>query len=183
MHPHLKAALGAAIALTLGMPAAASADTTTSSGTVTGDTLSFAAPGSADWATGITLNGSDHVASVSIPLDVNDARGTGAGWNLSIKGTQFTNDDGKVLPSDASSLSGVTSACASGTCTSPDNSASTYPGSVPVGAAPAGTFFRAATDSGMGKFTVTPAIDVSVPANSYAGTYSSTLTLAATSGP
>jgi hypothetical protein len=52
-----------------------------------------------------------------------------------------------------------------------------------VGASPAAKFFSAAADSGMGNFTVTPAVDVSVPANSYAGTYSSTLTLAATSGP
>ena len=35
----------------------------------------------------------------------------------------------------------------------------------------------------MGKFTVTPTIGVFVPQNSYAGTYTSTLTFALVSGP
>lgn len=183
MHRHLKAALGVTLALTLGMPAAASADTTTSSGTVTGGSLSLSAPGAANWAGGVTLNGTDQVASVSVPLSVNDPRGTGAGWNLTIKGTQFENEDGKTLPADGSSLMGATSACVGGTCTSPDNTATAYAIDVPVGASPSAKFFSAAADSGMGNFTITPAVDVSVPANSYAGTYSSTLTLAATSGP
>lgn len=183
MHRHLKAALGVGLALALGLPAAASADTTTSSGTVTGDSLAFSAPAAANWATGVTLNGSDHVASVSVPLSINDPRGTGAGWNLTVKGTQFENESGKQLPADASALSGATASCVSGTCTDPDNAGITYGIGVPVGAAPAAKFFTAAVDSGMGNFTVTPAIDVSVPANSYAGTYSSTMTLAATSGP
>jgi hypothetical protein len=35
----------------------------------------------------------------------------------------------------------------------------------------------------MGKLTVTPTINVAIPGNSYAGTYTSTLTVAAVSGP
>jgi hypothetical protein len=35
----------------------------------------------------------------------------------------------------------------------------------------------------MGKFTVTPTVDVTIPANTFAGSYSSTVTLAVVSGP
>jgi hypothetical protein len=35
----------------------------------------------------------------------------------------------------------------------------------------------------MGKFTVTPTIQVAIPANTYAGTYTSTVTVAVVSGP
>jgi hypothetical protein len=45
------------------------------------------------------------------------------------------------------------------------------------------TFYNAAANTGMGDFTVTPTVEVSVPANAYAGTYTSTLTLAVVSGP
>jgi hypothetical protein len=43
--------------------------------------------------------------------------------------------------------------------------------------------FNAAANTGMGRFTVTPTIGVAVPGNAYAGTYTSTVTVAAVSGP
>ena len=42
---------------------------------------------------------------------------------------------------------------------------------------------NAAAATGAGQFTVTPTVTVSVPQNSFAGAYSSTLTLAIVSGP
>jgi hypothetical protein len=44
-------------------------------------------------------------------------------------------------------------------------------------------FVNAASATGAGHFTVTPTITVSVPQNSFAGTYTSTLTIAIVSGP
>ena len=44
-------------------------------------------------------------------------------------------------------------------------------------------FFSAATGTGAGKWTTTPTISVGVPGNTHVGTYASTLTLAAVSGP
>jgi hypothetical protein len=35
----------------------------------------------------------------------------------------------------------------------------------------------------MGKIDLTPTIQVAIPGNAYAGTYTSTITLAATAGP
>jgi hypothetical protein len=184
MQRYLKAALGAMVAISLAAPAGAMADTT-SSGDVIGSTLDLAAPGAADWAAGVTLNGLDQAATFSVPTTLNDKRGTGNGWNMTITSTRFTKSDGKKLPADASAITAVSSACAGGaTCTDPTNSVG-YPLTVPadVTSPDPVKFFNADLDTGMGKFTVTPTVSVSVPANSYAGTYTSTLTLAATSGP
>ena len=61
----------------------------------------------------------------------------------------------------------------------------TYPVSVPAGSGPptAVKLFDAAANTGMGKFTITPTVGVFVPQNSYAGTYTSTVTLAIVTGP
>ena len=44
-------------------------------------------------------------------------------------------------------------------------------------------FFNAAANTGLGSFTVTPTVGVFVPAASFAGSYSSTLTVSIVSGP
>jgi hypothetical protein len=81
-------------------------------------------------------------------------------------------------------MTGVTSVCAGGTCTNPTNSIG-YPLGVPAGAGPpaAVKLYNAAVNTGMGSFTVTPTVQVSIPANTYAGTYTSTVTVAVVSGP
>jgi hypothetical protein len=43
--------------------------------------------------------------------------------------------------------------------------------------------FNSAANTGMGRFTLTPTIAVSIPGNAYAGSYTSTVTVAAVSGP
>ena len=115
-----------------------------------------------------------------------DTRGTGAGWNLTMTSTTFSTGGGspKTLATNASSLTGVTSSCASGTCTNPSN-AQTYPIAVPAAAsAPTAVkFFNTTANNGMGQFTVTPTFSVAVPQNTFAGTYSSTVTLSVVTGP
>ncbi len=61
----------------------------------------------------------------------------------------------------------------------------TYPVGVPAGAtAPTAVkYFNAALNTGKGKFNNTPSVGVFLPADASAGTYSSTLTLSAVSGP
>jgi hypothetical protein len=161
------------------------AATATVTGTVSAGTLSITTAATPSFS--VTLDGTDQTASYSVPTTVTDATGSGAGWNLTITSTQFTTGGGspKTLATNASSLTGVTSSCAGGsTCTNPTNSV-TYPVAVPAGSSPptAVKYFNAAVNTGAGQFTNTPSVSVSVPANSYAGSYSSTLTLAAVSGP
>lgn len=176
-------AAGLACALALIVVATASAANVTATVGVTAGTLSMST--SATPSGSVTLNGTDQNTSFGIPLSVTDATGSGAGWNVTITSTQFSAGGGKTLSTSASTITGVVSACnASVTCTNPTN-AITYPLAVPAGAGPptAVKLFNAAAATGMGGFTVTPTMQVAVPANTLAGSYTSTVTVAIVSGP
>jgi hypothetical protein len=131
------------------------------------------------------LNSGDHTPTYTIPLTANDTRTTGSvGWNLTITSTQLSTGT-ETLATNASTVTGASSACANGgICTNATNSL-TYPVSVPAGSSPPtpNKFYNAASATGVGTFTVTPTIKVSVPQNSYKGSYTSTLTIAVVSGP
>lgn len=152
---------------------------------VTAGTLTESGPGSAS-ATAVTLNGSDQTTTYSLGLTVNDATGSGAGWKLTITSTTFSTSGGAhLLSTSASNITGVTSACvANTTCTNPTNGV-TYPLGVPAAAtAPTPVkLYNAALNTGMGSFTITPTISVSIPASTFAGNYSSTVSVAVVSGP
>lgn len=179
-HRFLISSLGA-LALAAAAPSAASAASALVTGTVTGTTLSLATSATPSFSANLDLG--DSTPTYTAALTLQDTRGTGAGWNETITSTQFTTGT-QTLATNASSLTGVTAVCASGTCTNPTNSV-TYPVAVPAASTPptAVKFFDAALNSGLGKFTTTPTIGVFVPQSSYAGTYTSTLTLAVVTGP
>lgn len=165
-------------------PTSALAASATSTGTVSAGTLSLSTSASPTFS--VTLDGTDQTPTYTVPVTLNDATGSGSGWNTTITSTQFTTGGATphTLPASASTISAVTAVATSGTTTAPTN-AITYPLTVPAAAtAPtAVTFFNAAAGTGMGEFTLTPTVEVAVPANAYAGSYSSTLTLASVSGP
>ena len=170
-------------ALALVLAAVAVAGTVTATATVTGAGSLSLSHGTAASVTD-TLDGTDQTVNYTLPLTMNDLRGTGAGWNLTMTSTAFSNGS-QTLATNASSIASATSSCtAGGTCTNPTNSIS-YPLTIPAAAtAPAAVkVFNAAANTGMGRFTITPSINVSIPGNSYAGSYTSTLTIAAVSGP
>lgn len=166
------------------VPASALAANATVTGTLTGSSLSLSTSAAPAFSDNLDLG--DQTQTYTVPSTVQDTRGNGSGWNLTITSTQFTTGGAtpNTLATSASSLTGVTSLCTSGTCTNPTN-AITYPVSVPAAATPptAVKFFNAAATTGMGKFTITPTVGVFVPQNSFAGTYNSTLTLSIVSGP
>jgi len=131
------------------------------------------------------LNGGDHTPTYATPLTVNDTRTTGSlGWNLTITSTQFSTGT-RTLATNASTVTGVTSACANGGLCAILTNSVTYPVNVPAGSSPPtpNKFHNAASATGVGAFIVTPTIAVFVPQNSYAGSYTSTLTVAIASGP
>jgi hypothetical protein len=166
------------------LPTSALGASATATGTLSGSTLSLSTSAAPTFSA--NLDSGDSTPTYTVPLTIQDTRGTGAGWNATITSTQFTTGGGtpSTLATNASTLTGVTSVCASGTCTNPTNSV-TYPIAVPAAAtAPTAVkFFNAAANTGMGKFTNTPTIGVFVPQNSAAGTYTSTLTISIVSGP
>jgi len=135
-----------------------------------------------------TLAGVDQAVTYTIPITLTDLTGTGAGWNLTITSTQFTTGGGTplTLATSASHITGVTSAhVGTDSYTDPTNSITYAPLLVPAGAtAPTAVkLFNAALNTGLGTFTVTPTVSIALPANTYAGSYTSTVTLAVVSGP
>jgi hypothetical protein len=166
----------AAVALVVATTASSSTLTTTA--TVTGFAgISLAQPATASISD--TLNGADQSVSYAPLLGVVDARGLGTGWNLTIAATTFTDGSGHSLA--PGSVASAVQACTTGsTCTIAANSGITLPLTITAVAA---KFFNAAALSGLGKMDVTPTINVAIPGNAYAGTYTSTVTLAATAGP
>ena len=157
----------------------------TVTGTISAGSLSIATSATPSFSA--TLDGTDKTPTYTVPTTVTDTTGTGAGWHLTITSTQFTTGGGtpKTLATNASQITGVANSCTgTGTCTNPTNSVS-YPLGVPAGSTPpaAASYFNAAAATGLGEFTNTPTVQVAVPATSSAGSYSSTLTLAAVSGP
>ena len=165
-------------AVALVASAAALAGTMTATATVAGTAgISLNLPSNPSVSS--TLDGTDQTASYSPVLGVVDARGTGAGWNLTISATSFSDGSGHTLA--AGTVSAAAQACHSGSsCTAATSSGITYPLTISGTAA---KFFNAATSTGLGKVDVTPTIQVSIPGNAYAGTYTSTVTLAAATGP
>jgi hypothetical protein len=165
-------------------PASSWAASVTTSGSVTGSVLSATTSAAPSFTA--SLDSGDSTQTYTIPLTVQDTRGTGSGWNLTVTSTTFTTGGGSpnLLSTTASSLTGVTAACSTGTCTNASN-AQSYPLSVPAGtSAPAAVkFFNTSAGNGMGRFTITPTVAVTVPQNAFAGTYSSTLTVSIVSGP
>jgi hypothetical protein len=157
---------------------AAAAGTFQTTATVSGTAgISLSLPASASLAD--TLDGSDQTVTYSPALGVIDARGSGAGWNLQISATVFSDGSGHTLA--PGTVTAAAQACHSGSsCTPATNSGITLPLTISGVAA---KFFNAAALTGLGKIDVTPTIAVSIPGSSYAGTYTSTVTLAATTGP
>jgi hypothetical protein len=179
--------LGVALvaAAALAFPGSALAAEATSTGTVEAGSLSLTTTAAPTFSA--ILDGTDQTPTYDLPLTVEDLTGSGAGWNTTITSTQFTTGGAtpQTLSTTASSMSGVTSACVEGTtCTDPTNAIG-YPVGVPAGtvAPEAVKFFNAAAETGMGKFSLNPTVAVSIPADTFAGTYTSTITLASVSGP
>src|SRR5882762_1418038 len=128
----------------------------------------------------LTLNGVDQAPTYTLPVSAIDARGlsTGGGWNLTVTSTQFNDGSGHTFPTAASTITNVATACGTGsTCTLPTNSVSNTNLGLPAAStAPAAVkFVNAATATGLGTMNVNATVSVAVPANVFAGTYSSTV--------
>lgn len=137
----------------------------------------------------VTLNGTNQAPTDQMTIHVTDTTGTNAGWNLAIASTEFTTG-GTTPRTLATNALRITGATATATCTAgPDcvdpTNGITYPLTVPAGptAPTAVKFYNAAVDTGMGEFDVKPTLQLNVPANAYAGSYTSTITITIASGP
>jgi hypothetical protein len=132
------------------------------------------------------LDAGDQSPTYAVPLTTVASVSPAPGWNETITSTQLTTGT-RTLSAGASTITAApTVLCnsAKGNCTTVSNSVA-YPVNVPAGSGPPAPvkFFNAAVGSGAGQFTFTPTITVTVPQNSFRGTYTSTVTLAIVSGP
>ena len=176
-------ALAAGAALLACAPTAGAAP---SSAAITGGTFGFAgAPPNVTFSA--TLNGKNQTAAATEAIDVRDATGSGAGWNLTATSTTFALG-AHTLSTTATTLTAApTVACDAGaTCRKATKTAIvTYPYTLPAAAvAPTATrFFNSAVNRGMGDQTITPTWRLAVPANAYTGSYVSAWTISLVSGP
>lgn len=132
-----------------------------------------------------TLNGLDQTKTYTLSATVADTSGSARGWALTLTSTQFASRQGHTLPANASTVTGVTVRCARHyRCVSMPVDTVIYPLAVPAARSlpSPGTLYNAALNSGDGTFTITATIAVRIPANAYADTYTSTVTLGVQGG-
>ena len=182
----------AALLLAAGVRSVAADTNVPGTASITGGNLALSVPASIAWTA--TLNGYDQAVSTPVSIVVNDATGSGAGWNVTVKATTFTTTGGLSLPANALSVNGsaagagATAApaatCAAGsTCVLPTNGVS-YPVAVPASASPTPVkIASAAADTGRGAVDLAARFWLSLPAGVKAGTYSGTLTFGLNAGP
>lgn len=155
------------------------ADSVTGTATVQGGSFAYGASDAPDFGTA-TVGSTDQTLTDDILVTVDDPTGTGQGWNVDIAADQFSDGSGHTLPADALSVTAVSAAATSQSAVAPDNSASSYPITVNTTAA---NFFDAADNTGMGSFDLTTSLELVVPATTYAGTYTSNVTITAAATP
>jgi len=162
----------------------APAQATTATATLTAGSLAFnSAPPVITFST--TLTGADQILTNPQALDISDATGSGAGWNVTATSTTLTAGANTLATTATTIPSTPTKACdASVTCTLATTGV-TYPYTLPAASsAPAATkLYNATANTGIGKQTITPTWNLAVPGNALAGTYTSTWTLSLVSGP
>ena len=163
--------------------------------TVTGGSLAITVDPTVGDFTAVTLDGTAKTTTATFDgFEVNDARGSGAGWNVTVQATQFAEWDptlnagaggfvasGKTLAANSLSMAAPTVAADGTTSAAPTLSTGPYT----VDAASAVKIASAATNAGMGKYDFTQAgtpLTLSIPSTAYAKTYRSTLTVSTVTG-
>lgn len=131
--------------------------------------------------TGVTLNGFDQTVAGSTGAWRVDATGEAGGWNSTIAATDFSNGvGGTIAVSDLEfRLADANITLVSGDPTLP---ISTQTGYISLSGT-AIKFISAASGTGDGVYDLLPELRLTVPAETYIGNYTCTITIATNSGP
>ncbi|WP_169727358.1 WxL domain-containing protein [Paucisalibacillus globulus] len=135
----------------------------------------------------VVLNGKIQSTSATItPFNVTDPSGTGAGWNVVMSATQFSDTTGKTLPKGSLTVAAPTIAIADGAeGSSPADTITKTGGTIDdeIGV----KILSAPADNGMGTYTVSfadEALNLTLlPKDVKAGTYTSTIKVDINNGP
>lgn len=171
--------------------------------TLTAGSLGVAAPVSLTWSSALTGLNLSLVDLTDTTYTVDDATGSGAGWNLAATATTFTTGT-VTLPNtgtfsttgsttSASASTAPSAACASGAggCVLPLSTTApvTYPVAITTAASspPSTVIYTANAATGMGSILIGSTTPVgwwvAVPAGTKVGTYTSTITLTVATTP
>ena len=167
----------AALAATVGVTSVVTAGTTLSAAGGTPPTFN------------VTLNGADQTVNYTLPVVVVDSRGGTLGWNLTVTSTTFTDGSagtGHSFAANASTITGVAASCGTNsTCLLPANNVANTNLGLPGASGAPVKYFNASSAAGAGRGTVNvdATVAVAVPANVFAGSFTSTVTVAISSGP
>lgn len=173
-------AVTAVLALTAAVAFAESASVTVTGGSL----VSTAANVS---LSGVTLDGTDQTAtSTADSWGINDARGTGAGYCVTIDSTDFSDGSHTIDISQTDQefkiqiLDGDT-VCNAGDSTNMPASQVTTLTAITTNPTTL-NILSAAADAGMGDYDYGPDFELEVRAETYAGSYTATITVTANSG-
>ena len=123
------------------------------------------------------------IIAYPLGIQVTDATGSGAGWNLQIQGTPLSDGvNGHPALIQGVLVPATVAGCAPGsTCTPP--APNNFVTLAQISNAGPNKFYSVAPNSGMGVINILVPVMVNIPGNAFAGTYTSTLTLGVVSGP
>lgn len=182
-------ALGVAVAIAMAAasPAAALAATTSTSVALTAGTLDFATAPQADPFAATTLSGHGQTLHTAFhSWGVDDARGSGAGWNVTMQASPLDDGAGHQLPAGSLTLVAPVAAASGLNVALPpvvQGATFTLDGGAPV------KVLSALVGTGQGAWDLTQSnllggdLVLSIPADVAAGTYTTTITSTLATGP
>ena len=138
----------------------------------------------------VTLDGTANTTTATMAaFSVDDSRGSGAGWSVTIGATEFAEWDGSTYVTGGKTIGASRTSLGTAGVAKVDATSSTPPtmtaGAYTLDAGSAVKIASAAADgSGMGSYTITPGtVSLTVDADTYARNYRSEVTVSLTSGP
>lgn len=151
-----------------------------------GGSLGLTVPGAVTFG-GVLLDGHDQTSSApGVVLLASDMTGSGGGWNVTATSTLLSDGGGHTLPASATTLTHATASAQPGMCALPVSGVSYATPLVLPAAAVAPSpikIFDARPGSGTGPVAIDLGVQLTLPADTYAGAYASTWTLTISSGP
>jgi WxL domain surface cell wall-binding len=149
-----------------------------STATVNGGSLSVGSVSAPNFT--VNLNGTARTANGNLTFNVVDATGSGSGWRVTAVASQFSTggQSAKTLALGSLSMAAPTIATNGGTDEGIDVMGSAHD----IDAASAVTVASANNDHGMGTNAFTSQLTLSIPADAYAGSYTSSVTIDVQSG-